>query len=150
MVGSSSCEAWFNGEYYINYRRNSGCFCQIRLWNHQERGTFFFIFGVFQNTLKINWVSNFQSKIEGCSLKRVGQLSFGISYLTKCVGIPSRVFLLVTVGQYNILYSPCIFHKNAILRMGNIVHTLLKSSTKSSGGILLVDFLNNITLVMMV
>jgi len=84
FVGPYSCGAWFDGEYYI---------IDGSLSEHKEP--------------VINFENGIISKIEGCSLKKIGELPFAITPHIKCVGIPSSTkssggILLVEARQAEI------------------------------------------------
>merc|ERR1719259_734607 len=73
LVWENSCGAWFNGEYHI-------------------------ITGKRKDGIDLKIIS----KIDGCSLKKIGELPFNIDRGVRCIGVPSsakssdKIFLLDT------------------------------------------------------
>ena len=86
MIFYDSCGAWLNGEYYTvspqDYTENGPI---IRRVEKFTLGCY-----VMKKVLvNIKLTFNLKSKIDGCSLKKVGHLPFDLSYDIKCVGVPS-------------------------------------------------------------
>ena len=54
--------------------------------------------------LKMNQLLNFKSKIDGCSLKRIGDMPINVSLNLKCIGVPGSsksTEKIVLVDQHN-------------------------------------------------